>query len=117
MENGLIIISGTSVEKVVKVFEKSFGAVRSQKIPCDASIQLPDNSAKLGQKDATPFRSIVGFCLYLTRETPDLMFPIKELACSMASPPVAALGRLLKLMGFMKPMGDIGTHLDLPLPG
>jgi hypothetical protein len=30
------------------------------------------------------------------------MFPIKELACAMATPTVAALGHLRKLFGFMK---------------
>ena len=42
------------------------------------------------------------------------MFSIKELACSMASPSVAALGHLRKLIGFMKQMGDIGVRLFSP---
>ena len=57
-EDGLVIAPGTSVEKVVKLFEKSFGSVRAQKTPRDQSINLPDNSAKLDKKDTTSFRSI-----------------------------------------------------------
>ena len=98
LDDGLIITPGTSVEKVVKLYEKSHGAVRSQKTPRDSSIQLPGNSAKLDKKDSTAFQSIVGLCLYVSRERPDLMFPIKELACSMASPTVTALGHLRKLV-------------------
>ena len=45
------------------------------------------------------------------------MFPIKELACSMASPTVTALGHLRKVVGFMKQMGDIGVRLQMPFPG
>ena len=66
--DGLVITPGTSIEKVVKSFEESFGAVRSQKTPCDPSVQLPDTSAKLDKKDSTAFRSIVGLCLYVSRE-------------------------------------------------
>jgi len=35
----------------------------------------------------------------------------------MASPSVAALGHLRKLIGFMKQMGDIGIYMEAPLPG
>jgi hypothetical protein len=60
---------------------------------------------------------MVGLCVYIARERPDLMFPIKELACAMATPTVAALGHLRKLFGFMKQMGDIGVRLHVPMPG
>eukprot|EP00435_Cladocopium_sp_Y103_P024696 s2951_g6.t1 len=117
VEDGLILSPGTTVERVVKMFEQHFGTVRQQKIPCDSSIQLPDNSAKLGQQDATAYRSIVGLCLYISRERPDLMYTIKELASSMSSPTISSLGHLRKLVGFMKQLGDIGIRLRVPMPG
>ena len=117
VEDGLILSPGTTVEKVIRVFEQHFGAVRQQKIPCDSSIQLPDNSEKLNAQDASAFRSIVGLCLYISRERPDLMYTIKELASVMSAPTIASLGHLRKLVGFMKQLGDIGVRLHVPFPG
>ena len=95
---------------------KLLGQYELRKTPCDPSIQLPDNSPKLDKKDTTSFRSMVGLCVYIARERPDLMFPIKELACAMATSTVAALGHLRKLFGFRKQMGDIGVRLHVPMP-
>ena len=77
MDGWLLLTSGIAVERVVKAFETSFGLARKQKVPCDASIQLPDESEKLNPKDASAYRSVVGLCLYVSRERPDLMFTIK----------------------------------------
>ena len=96
-----MLTPGTSVEKVVRLFEDAFGTARIQKGPCDASIQLQDDSEKLSAKDATAYRSVVGLCLYISRERPDLMFTIKELASSMSSPSRTSLQRLRKLVGYM----------------
>jgi hypothetical protein len=108
---------GTSVEKVVRAFEERFGVARSQKIPCSSEIQLEDNSPLLSPRDASAFRSVVGLCLYIGRERPDLMFTIKELASSMASPTMTALQRLRKMIGYMKHVGDVGVKLFTPVPG
>ena len=43
---GLVLTPGTSIEKVVKVFEQTFGMVRQQKVPCSSDLQLVDNSPK-----------------------------------------------------------------------
>jgi hypothetical protein len=69
VEDGLILAPGTTVDKVVSSFEKTFGQARQQKVPCDASIQLPDNSQRLSEKDSKAYRSIVGLCLYVGRES------------------------------------------------
>ena len=55
--------------------------------------------------------------MYIGRERPDLMFTIKELASSMASPTLSSLQHLRKLIGFMKHVGDVGIHLSFPAPG
>ena len=114
---GLVLSPGTSVAKVVQSFEQHFGTARAQKIPCDSSLQLVDNSQKLDDKDASNFRSVVGLCLYVGRERPDLMFAIKELAAVMACPTVVSLQHLRKLIGFMKHVGDVGVLLRFPQPG
>ena len=117
IDGGLMLTPGTSVSKVVWAFEKAFGSARVQKIPCDGSIQLEDNSEKLKPADASSYRSIIGLCLYVARERPDLMYTIKELACSMSSPTLTSLQRLRKLIGFMKGVGDLAIRLETPSPG
>ena len=52
---GLILTPGTSIEKVVKVFEQVFGSARQQKVPCSSNLQLVDDSPKLDEKDASAF--------------------------------------------------------------
>ena len=111
---GLVLSPGTSVAKVVESFEQHFGTARAQKIPCDSSLQLVDNAQKLDENDASNFRSVVGLCLYVGRERPDLMFAIKELAAVMACPTVVSLQHLRKLIGFMKHVGDVGVLLRFP---
>eukprot|EP00435_Cladocopium_sp_Y103_P067384 s792_g30.t1 len=100
VSDGLVLTPGTSVAKVVKVFEEAFGLARQQKIPCSSELQLVDSSQKLDEKDASAFRSVVGLCLYVGRERPDLMFTIKELASVMAAPTVSSVQHLRKLIGF-----------------
>ena len=112
--DGLVLAPGTTVDKVVSLFERMFGSARSQKVPCDASIQLPDNSQRLSEKDSKGYRSVVGLCLYAGRERPDLMYTIKELASYMSAPTLTSLARLRKMVGFMKSVGDIGLHLPFP---
>ena len=52
VEDGLVLAPGTTVDKVVSSSEKTFGQARPQKVPCDAGIQLPDNSQRLSEKDS-----------------------------------------------------------------
>ena len=53
----------------------------------------------------------------MSRERPDLMFTIKELPSSMASPTLTSVQRLRKLVGYMKDVGDLALRLDVPMPG
>lgn len=94
-----------------------FVTAQKQTIPCDNSIQLPDNSQQLTPRDASAFRSIVGLCLYAGRERHALMFGIKELAAKMASPTVSSVQHLRQLVGYVKQVGDLGVFLHPPVPG
>ena len=85
--NGLALLPGTSIAKVIHGFEAYFGKARPQTIPCDSSIQTEDLSASLNSADAYAFRSVVGtVLLYLARDRPDLLFTVKELSSSMSNP-------------------------------
>ena len=102
---------------MVEVFEDHFGAVRGQLIPCDASIQLEDVSAELTPTDAAVFRRVVGMCLYLSWDRPDIIFSVKEISGKMSCPTFTSLQHLRKLIGHLKKMGDLGIFLQHPQPG
>ena len=48
---------------------------------------------------------------------PDLMFTIRKLASSMASPTMTALQHLKKMIGYMKHVRDVGVKLVALVPG
>ena len=117
VENGLLLILGTNVEKVITAFEKAFGIARKQAIPCDNTVQLEHQSQPLNSRDASAYRSIVGLCLSIGREGPDMMFGIKELASRMFSPTFSAVQHLRNLAGYMKHVGDVAVLLTSPVGG
>jgi hypothetical protein len=114
---GLALLPGTSAEKIVQMFEKEFGTVRLQSIPCDGGMQTEDLSAELPADQAFRYRSVVGTCLYLARDRPDLLFTVKELSGAMAKPTFTALQRLKKLVGYLKGTPDYCVLLDVPVGG
>ena len=117
VEKGLMVIPGTQTAKLVERFEEHFGKVRVQTVPCDASIQLEDASSELEPSDASWYRSIVGMCLYLSRDRPDIMFTVKEVAARMSKPTLTGLQHLRKLVGYLKHTGELGIFLQCPSPG
>ena len=74
LNDGILLIPGINIEKIVEAFEASFGSARAQSVPCDSSIQLEDGSKILTAANSSKFRSIVGMCLYLGRDRPDVIF-------------------------------------------
>ena len=117
LPDGMMIVPGTSVEKVISCFEGHFGQAKQQQVPCDASIQQEDVSQDLNARDSTAYRSVVGLLLYLSRDRMDLIFSLKELASKMSRPTLCALQRLRKLVGYLKSTGDMGVRLFYPNPG
>ena len=116
-EKGLALIPGTNAEKVVKAYEDHFGRVRSQTVPCDQSMQAEDLTDELSARDSYAYRSVVGICLYLARDRPDLLFPVKELSGFMSRPTHGSLQTLKKLIGYLKGTADYCVVLEPPLPG
>ena len=55
-------------------------------VPCDQSMQTEDLTDALSPKDSFAYKSVVGVCLYLARDKPDLLFPVKELSGNMSKP-------------------------------
>ena len=107
LDNGLALIPGTSATKVIELFESHFGKARAQTIPCDQSIQVEDVSEPLGSHEAYAYRAVIGTCLYLARDRPDLLFVVKELSGAMSKPTLTSLQRLRKLVGYLKLTSDV----------
>ena len=114
VNEGLMVVPGTQVIKLVENFESHFGKVREQLIPCDSSMQLEDVPNELVPADAAVFRSIVGLCLYLSRDRPDMSFTVKEVSGKMSRPTLMSLQHLRKLVGYLKRSGDLGSLLKYP---
>ena len=115
LQVGIMVVPGTTVEKVLKHYERSLvQPARMQKTPCDSGIQQQDMTQELGQVDASRYRSIIGLLLYLSRDRVDIMFTVKELATSMSKPTLCSLQRLRRLMGFLKSSGNMGMKLGMP---
>ena len=110
LDDGVMVVPGTTAEKVATCFEKAFGVAKIQKIPCDAGIQNEDVSPCLTAKDGSAYRSVVGLLLYLARDRPDLMFSVREVAACMSCPTLCALQRLRKLVGYLTGSGDMGIR-------
>ena len=84
------------------VLEKFFGFARSQKIPCDSSIQNDDKSQLLNENDSKAFRSVIGLLLYAARDRVDVMYCVKELSSFMSCLTVCALQKMRKLVGYLE---------------
>eukprot|EP00435_Cladocopium_sp_Y103_P064766 s153_g26.t1 len=117
LKDGMMVVPGTTVEKVVSCFEKFYGQAKSRKIPCDASIQNEDVSPGLSPADSSAYRSVIGLLLYLSRDRVDIIFSVKELASCMSSPTLSSLQKLRKLIGYLKGAGDLATKLAIPQHG
>ena len=113
----VLIVPGTTTEKVAAYFERFFGQARSQKIACDSGIQNSDESLPLSIGDSKNYRSIIGLLLYVARDRVDVMFSVKDLSSCMAAPSTLALQRLRKFIGYLKTSGDIGMKLTMPEHG
>lgn len=105
------------LKKVIATFEAQFGRTRSQSIPCDSCIQTEDRSALLSAANSHAFRSVIGTLLFLSRDRPDLVYTVKELSSSMSKPACSAVGRLRKLIGYLKATCDLRMMLDFPTCG
>eukprot|EP00435_Cladocopium_sp_Y103_P068678 s126_g32.t1 len=117
LSDGLMLVPGTTIDKVVSCFEKAFGVAKMQKIPCDTSIQNEDNSTNLTSADSSAYRSVIRLLLYLARDRVDIMYSVKELCSCMSAPTMKELQKLRKLVGYLKASGEMGIKLTIPEHG
>ena len=117
MDDGLALLPGNNIAKLIKVWEEKFGKLRTSTTPADPGIQMEDNSQMLLGDDATFFRMAVGTCLYVTRDRPDIAFTVKKLSSYMSSPTVAAMRHLRKLVSYLKETINYSVVLKCPYGG
>ena len=117
VDDGLALLPGNNIAKLIKVWEEKFGKLRTSTTPADPGIQMEDNSQMLLGDDATFFRMAVGTCLYVTRDRPDIAFTVKELSSYMSSPTVAAMRHLRKLVSYLKETINYAVVLKCPYGG
>ena len=117
LENGLALIPGTNIHALVTKFEEKYGRVRCHTVPGDNSLQREDVSAELSSSDGSFYRMCVGVCLYLSRDRPDIVFPVKELASKMSRPTINSLQCLKRLIGYLKVSRDYMVVLEQPIGG
>ena len=110
-EKGLALIPGTNAEK--EHLEES----ELKQCPVTSQCRQRDLTDELSARDSFAYRSVVGVCLYLARDRPDLLFPVKELSGFMSRPTHGALQKLKKLIGYLKGTADYCVVLEPPVPG
>ena len=114
LQDGIMVVPGTTVEKVLKCFEQFFGAARIQKTPCDAGIQQQDMSQELGQLDSSRYRSIIGPASVLVPR-PGGHYGHSEGACNFHVKANTLLtSTMATLVGCLKSTGDMGLKLGMP---
>ena len=103
--------------KGVKAFEEHFGKARSQFVPCNQPMLAEDLSDGFSARDAVAFRSIIGICLYLAQDRPDVLCSVKELSSYMAKPTHAALQKLKKFVGYLRGTEEYCMGIETPMSG
>ena len=115
--DGLDILPGRYGDSMVEAFEKRYGPVRLQSVPCSDEAQEISSTHLLPADEAVLYRSLVGSGIYLSQERIEVAFVIKQLAGGMSSPTQGHLQVMKKLVGYLKATKGYYNHLDFPIRG
>ena len=61
-----------------------------------------DHEEKLGEEEATKYRAVIARCNYISPDSPDIAYAVKELAGGMAHPTNGDMQRLTRLGRYLK---------------
>eukprot|EP00435_Cladocopium_sp_Y103_P065760 s66_g27.t1 len=117
LDDGLALVCGNSISKLVNAFEATFGKVRVSTVTADQGLQMIDSSPLLAAQNASVYRMAVGVCLFLARDRPDVAFAINERPSFVSSPTVNSLKYLKRLVGYLKGTDGYTVVLQGPLGG
>ena len=116
MEDGLILVPGTTVEKVVGAFECAFGHARCQNYQMIQGYHCLTAHRNFQQR----MQVLTGHGVFVHWLGTPGPYVHDQRAISMhelTTPTLAALAHLRKMIGCMKAVGDVGLHLEYPQPG
>jgi hypothetical protein len=92
---------------------------RTTTTPCEKVV--PGDAEPLSADDARVYRTLVGKCIWMGPDRPDLAFAIKELARHVAQPTMAdflAMKKLLRYLqgtraAYLELIGELGAHDEI----
>ena len=116
-EDGIDILPGGYAETMIEAFEKRYGPVKLQQVPCGDDTQEISTSGPLLMEEAKLYRSLVGFGIYLSQERIEIGFIIKQLASGMSNPSRGHLQVMRKLIGYLKNTRGHYNRLKAPSHG
>ena len=116
-EDGINVMPGRYAETMIESFEKKYGKVKMQNVPCGDEAQEISHAVPLPPDEATLYRSLVGSGIYLSQERMELDYVIKQLAGEMSSPSRGHLQVMKRLIGYLKKTLGNYSHLKIPAYG
>ena len=116
-EDGIDILPGGYAETMIEAFEKRYGPVKLQQVPCGDDAQEISTSGPLLMEEAKLYRSLVGSGIYLSQERIEIGFIIKQLASGMSNPSRSHLQVMRKLIGYLKNTRGHYNRLKAPSHG
>ena len=102
---------------MIEAFEKRYGPVKLQQVPCGDDAQEISTSGPLLMEEAKLYRSLVGSGIYLSQERIEIGFIIKQLASGMSNPSRGHLQVMRKLIGYLKNTRGHYNRLKAPSHG
>ena len=116
-EDGIDILPGGYAETMIEAFEKRYGPVKLQQVPCGDDAQEISTSGPLLMEEAKLYRSLVGSGIYLSQERIEIGFIIKQLASGMSNPSRGHLQVMRKIIGYLKNTRGHYNRLKAPSHG
>ena len=85
---------------------------KPKRVPGDAVMEEVDNSEKLGDVEASEYRSCVGILLYLATGLPHAQHSMRHLSTGMSSPTKQLKDVIRHLVSFLSGTKDLHVCLD-----
>ena len=98
----LCVHPGRYAEDMIESYEAKMGKAKLQQLPCSQDMLEQDSATPLDEEASALYRSLVGCGTYFSQERYDIAFAIKELPSKMSCPTTGSLGRMGKLIGYLK---------------
>ncbi|CAE7451931.1 GIP, partial [Symbiodinium sp. CCMP2456] len=106
MADGVAVFSnGKYLESLLKTAGPN---LKRRDAPADQTFQDTDETKELDPAKAKVYKESVGRLLYLSHSRPDIQMPVCVLASRMSSPTAGAYKQLMRVIGYLAAVPDIG---------